>query len=466
MEPLKEFTRARKSGGPLECPFCKNIFNRNEELGLPKEESVLYEDDYIYVMPDICPLTVGHLLIITKKHYQGYASAHPDVLQAVERFLTYYEKQIGFRNYTIFEHGAVIAYHAGASIDHAHIHIVPHELNLGTMLDPLFHDSLPCELSDLPKFSADTQPYLFYRIRAAKTGYAYPVGKIKSQTLRDVANQCLKKKETYNWKQAYQKVDSYVEFLKTLAWWRSLSYPVTFKWKKKLILEKFKLASYEEILNGTNRFHIEESGLVIRMIEKELECSGQNSCRLVLVPKEHQYKLPNYVLHDRKDIGHAQRFLSNSEGYQEIWYFLESYAGNNSSFSGRISYNWIGDNFFEYIELVCGDTPREIEAYSKGSDLGYMRVSRLIGVPVYQIEDIRTGSFCKSNDEWQQAFARLKWGLDAYNASLNQFRSMARKYMIRSLSLDFKFDKNRLSFIDWDTSNDVTVLKNESTIER
>ncbi len=34
------------------CHFCEDIFQKNRELGLPIEDSIIYEDNNIYVMPD------------------------------------------------------------------------------------------------------------------------------------------------------------------------------------------------------------------------------------------------------------------------------------------------------------------------------------------------------------------------------------------------------------------------------
>ena len=457
---LNKRTNDEKKGEAPVCPFCMNIFGRNEEQGLPKEETVVYEDEFIYVMPDICPLTVGHLLIISKTHCQGYANTIASALHAVERFLIYYEKQIGFRNYTIFEHGALIDHHGGASIDHAHIHIIPHELNMNVILDPMFHDSIPCELKELPQFSLENQPYLYYRIGNDKTGYAYPVGKVKSQILRDVANQLLKRKQEYNWKKAYWKADSHVDFLKTLAWWRSLSYPITFKWKKKLILVKYGLTTYWDIIYETNRFLIGEIDLVVEILKKELECADQNSYRLVLVPIKHQYKLPNYIVYDKEDLNGIYTFLNSGKGYQEIWYFIESFH-KSIIISGRLSYNWLGHDILEYIELVCGDTPREIEFFFKNADMEYMRVSKYVGMSTYYIEDIRVGTTFRSENEWRQAFRRFIRQLDIYDNGLIQFREMIRKYNIQSASLDFRIVDNRLMFIDWDTSNDSIIINNE-----
>ena len=461
MSLLKQSTAVNQGENNSICPFCGYFFKRNEELGLPKEESILYENDYIFVMPDLCPLSVGHLLIISKKHAQGYANTDETTLRAVEHFLAFYEARLGSRKYTIFEHGAVIPYHAGASIDHAHIHIVPYELHLGTKLNSLFPEHRQCELGDLLTFGAANQPYLYYQIRNGKKGVVYPVGEVKSQLLRDVANQCLKNKQFYDWKQTYQGEDAYIEFFKTLVWWKGLKAPLTFKWKKKLVLEKYDLTSYFDILAETNRFQIDEDDLILKLLKKELGREEQISCRLVMVPTKHQYKLPNYVIRTAEDLNGVPAFFQNKHQYQEIWYFTEDSQEYAQVISGRISYHWLRDDYVEYIELICGNTPREIEAYSLNSDSEYMRVSRGVGKTIYRVEAIQLGQTYTSEDQWMQTFLLFRQKLSVYNSRLAHFRSAIKANGISSMSLDFKLSRNRLSFIDWDTSDDSKILKIE-----
>ena len=56
-----------------ECPFCKNTrFSNNKLVNLPTEDSILFENANLYVQVDISPLCLGHILIITNKHYLNF----------------------------------------------------------------------------------------------------------------------------------------------------------------------------------------------------------------------------------------------------------------------------------------------------------------------------------------------------------------------------------------------------------
>lgn len=445
------------------CHFCEDIFMRNREQQLPEQDSIVYEDENIYVMPDISPLAVGHMLIIAKRHYRGYASADMETLHSVEKFLSYYKKKIGNRNYTIFEHGAVIPYTAGASIDHAHIHIVPFELQLGKALNMDFPNGELCQLRQLAAFSQTQQSYLYYKMGNEEFGHAYPVKNISSQYLRDVANHLMKKKVDYNWKQLYKQVDAYLDFYKTLAWWNSFKYPITFKWKKKLILEKYKLTDYRELLEETIRFPIQQYDTVIKLLKKELENNTGNYCRLVLVPVNHKYKLPNYIVETKEDLDGVPQFMKQQEGYNEIWYFSSRKVQREDGCSGRISYTWTAAGMKEIIEVVGSDNPRLLEKYTlQKKDIDYLRLVRQEGDLNYCMEEIQYGVTYKGINEWIACFKQLEKKLDQYKEKLKLFGNMVQKYSIRSFSLEFQMVDGEIIFIDWDTSDDDKILRFEN----
>lgn len=455
------------------CHFCEDKFNRNRELGLPTKESVVYEDNNIYVMPDICPLAVGHMLIITKQHFQGYANAGNSVLSSVEKFLHYYEEKIGDRDYTIFEHGAVLPYTAGSSVDHAHIHIVPFELEMHELLKSSFVEYTRRNLEELKEYAQEKQPYLFYKIRRNEKGYVYKVGGMESQFLRKTAAELIRQKEYYDWKENYTDTQAYMDFCYTLAWWNSLDYPMPFKWKKKLILEKYGLSSYKELLNEVHRFKANEKGIVLKILEKVLEKEDDLYSRLVLVPMGHQYKLPNYIVTKWEDLVRAENFMTSAEGIGEIWHHIEKAAkrdlvntSGNSCYcciAGRISYSWTNFECMEIIEMVSGSSPRQLEKYSVGNNItDYLYAVKIRGDATYKIENIHAGVYYKNTVEWIKCFKHLEEKLEKYRGRLYELRQMISQHEVYSLSLDFVMKKGELSFLDWDTSNDSEILRDDA----
>jgi len=451
----------RKEADKLICRFCEGIFALNKEQGLPEEESIIYQDENIYVMPDISPLAVGHILIVARQHYQGYASAGIEIWQSVRKFLTLYEQRIGSTQYTIFEHGAVIPYHAGSSIDHAHIHVLPVLLPLAEILERDFGKGYPCALEDLSAFEDRGQPYLYYMLGTQQQGMAYPVGKISSQYLRKIVNQQLNHKPVYDWKQLYCQSNTSINFYKTLIWWNGLCNPAPFKWRKKLLLVKYGLTDYHSLIEETVRLQSDENVMVRNLLEKELQC-GQ-VCRIVLVPMGQQYKLPNYVVENEDDLKGLEAFFSSHKGYKEIWCFSDALNSQTDCFCGRISYNWAGSGSQQIIEMVSGISPRQLEKYvPKLQEMDYLRFVQRQGSRFLLMDDVDLGINQYSIDGWLNCFGRLRQALDLQEENLRHFRYMFRRHEVRSFSLDFQVRDTTLSFIDWDSSNDLKIVESET----
>lgn len=444
------------------CNFCNDIFKKNREQELPEKEALVYEDENIFVMPDIAPLTVGHLLIISKKHYQGYGNADLETLSSVKTFLKYYKHKIGGRSFTIFEHGATIAYHAGASIDHAHIHIVPFEIDMQRELEADFGKKIRCDLLGLKEFAAKKQCYLYFQSGCEQLGYAYLVGEIESQYLRKVANKFIRKTDEFNWKRIYKKEIAYLDFQKTLAWWKSLEYPVNYKWKKKLILEKYNLLKYKNLIEQTARFRIGEEITIRRMIEKEIHADKKKCCRVVLVPLRHQYKLPNCIICGKCDLGKLDHFFGQNEQYTEIWYHTNTMCNKKNKFSGRISFILSGFEMEEIVEIVAGDNPREIEAYTMyNKKLFFMRLHKQQRFSKYQIVNLEIDKRIYDDKEMEENIKNIVMLIENSSERILRLTKMISQYGIKSYSIDFTISDGEIIFIDWDTSDDERILKYE-----
>ena len=256
----------------MECNFCQEIFRKNREQGLPEEGSIVYQDDNIYVMPDISPLIVGHLLIVSKRHCHGFASADEETIQSLKKFLRFYRQRIKNRNFTVCEHGAVLPNYAGASIDHAHMHIFPFDIKLKEKITSEYGEPQLYKLEEIRTLGIRKQSYFWCMCgRDESIGWIYEVEAVPSQILRKHVNDLLNKKDNYNWKSQYSKASSHINFYKTLAWWDSLTLIDTFKWKKKLLLEKYGFISYKNILDEITRFQYEDKDKASVLLSKELE---------------------------------------------------------------------------------------------------------------------------------------------------------------------------------------------------
>lgn len=99
-----------------DCIFCKII---NQEIPSYK----IYEDENFYAFLDVFSMSLGHTLIIPKKHYQ--------YVWDVEEIGTYFEvaKLIANNAQQVSGNKVVYSMIVGEAIPHAHIHILPNEDN-------------------------------------------------------------------------------------------------------------------------------------------------------------------------------------------------------------------------------------------------------------------------------------------------------------------------------------------------
>lgn len=106
------------------CPFCGN--NRKKfltEHGYDVGQMYFYENADFLISPDLSPLITGHLLVILSCHYTSFGEIKDEVIS--QRIRRVVEQLLGTDDLLLFEHGAVTKGEGGASIDHAHMHIMP-----------------------------------------------------------------------------------------------------------------------------------------------------------------------------------------------------------------------------------------------------------------------------------------------------------------------------------------------------
>ncbi len=109
------------------CVFCdlvKNGDNNNEK----EKNIILYEDELILITQATGSPVRGYLMIITKRHVNGFAELSRDELKHVERIIciikNFYKKYFNI-NSILLEHGSTENGRHPQSIVHAHLHLIP-----------------------------------------------------------------------------------------------------------------------------------------------------------------------------------------------------------------------------------------------------------------------------------------------------------------------------------------------------
>lgn len=209
------------------CFFCpQKRFSLNLSVGLLGKDSIVYEDENIFVIPDIAPLVVGHFLIVSKKHINSFAGADDIIYKSLEIAKNYLAKTM-FKDsaFIFFEHGAVIENTAGSSIDHAHMHGLPLKENID--IDDYIRkcgyinsSKVLCDRERLLTYYSSKQSYIYYEMRDCQ-GWAYPVETIPHQFFRMLISHFYSK--GFDWKTQYSSMESKNAFNKTLCFAKECS---------------------------------------------------------------------------------------------------------------------------------------------------------------------------------------------------------------------------------------------------
>jgi diadenosine tetraphosphate (Ap4A) HIT family hydrolase len=167
-----DLTLDESEDAPLECVLCDVIADRDSapiRKFITREElhnEVLLENSDFAVIADVAPLAPGHSLIITKRHLLAMSKLSAEGMSALDalrkglasRLRSLYSKPV-----IAFEHGLCNrALSPSCGIDHAHLHAVPTELDIGDLVRHDFEVTELDSIAQLPKLSGGRNEYLMY----------------------------------------------------------------------------------------------------------------------------------------------------------------------------------------------------------------------------------------------------------------------------------------------------------------
>ncbi|MGW4115089.1 HIT family protein [Actinosynnema sp. NPDC004786] len=180
--------------------FCEEIsgatdtaFNHFYEGNPPSRR--VHSTENFEIMVDMSPLTIGHLLLLPKKHYLSFAQvlgAYSDETEGLlERVVALYTETFQ-RQPLIMEHGSGADQESHACITHAHLHLLPVD---GTAMDDLLlRDDLAYkDLESITELAMSPWPESNYFLRFfdRRCRVYLPTVRQKRQYLRSVAGAIL-----------------------------------------------------------------------------------------------------------------------------------------------------------------------------------------------------------------------------------------------------------------------------------
>lgn len=215
-----------------ECIFCKDLSIRqltfwdsdNDgnciEKIIDNENIILFESDNFAVIPDIAPLVLGHVLIVTKSHYiamTGFKNTMFDELKEVINHVDFMLSQFFSERIVHFEHGpGKNDLKSMRSINHFHLHC----LCLDVDLHSLIRDNVNCVYRKVNDYT-ELQNYInidYLFGESYNNKYIYELDDVSkhSQVLRELLFNYVRNQETYclldkyNWKMGVN-IESYFE---------------------------------------------------------------------------------------------------------------------------------------------------------------------------------------------------------------------------------------------------------------
>lgn len=176
----------------MSCIFC--TLDKSK-----RENTILEETTYFYVIPDVGSLVVGYVLILCKRHIYSMAELNNKEQKEYENLIEKYRnifKSIYKKYPIVFEHGSpnIENKTKANSIDHAHTHIVNYQYKNEEKIIKNLNFNPIGELTQLTK----KQNYILY-INPNKVIYMTTNFPSISQLMRLVMAKELKIESKYKW---------------------------------------------------------------------------------------------------------------------------------------------------------------------------------------------------------------------------------------------------------------------------
>ncbi len=100
-----------------DCLFCK--INNGD---IPSRK--LYENDYVFVIMDLHPISNGHLLIIPKKHFTDFTELNNETLSHINE-TSKLMKDLIYKKLNAVGLKICVNYGTAQEIKHYHMHLIP-----------------------------------------------------------------------------------------------------------------------------------------------------------------------------------------------------------------------------------------------------------------------------------------------------------------------------------------------------
>ncbi|NVI90481.1 HIT family protein [Actinomadura sp. BRA 177] len=201
-----------------ECVLCPPLrFRFNGMAGLPGESGVIAADRDFLLVPDVAPLAEGHVLLMTRDHYQCAGEFGRTMWDRAlcwrDRVARLYRAAYGTGELLLFEHGPATPQGGGACIDHAHWHLLPGTPGIRAVVEERGRPGSPAGRAALRAYYRTGRSYLLIEENEVMT--VHPGDGVRSQFLRWAVTST-GPDVTWRWQETFGLPGSRRRFLRTL----------------------------------------------------------------------------------------------------------------------------------------------------------------------------------------------------------------------------------------------------------
>ncbi len=186
------------------CRLCEAASESTSESRHPSTiaNQHLISSAHFVVVPALGPLSVGHVLVVSKEHASSIASLGEAALEEYEQLAEQIRQKLPFRTTggIEIEHGSTSSDCAGACIVHAHVHWLP---GLGEF-ESMFEGVVPtlAESDSIGILATVEQPYLLLRGPSRRV-HVYDGAGIPSQFARQTICSSLGR-DDWDWRENHR----------------------------------------------------------------------------------------------------------------------------------------------------------------------------------------------------------------------------------------------------------------------
>lgn len=208
----------------VNCPFCRELQSGRlpDFIDADIDSRILHETNRFVVMADISPLVPGHVMIVPKAHILCYGavedSAQDEFSGIVNAARTILREHYGPS--VILEHGTSSIEPVADHVTHAHLHIVPADIDIRDSLLN-FNTTTIASLSDLAHWAARDEAYIYFESCAGERIVADRIFDIKRLFIRsEIARRIGLPDPLWDWRRHIlsDNLRSTVETLRRASW--------------------------------------------------------------------------------------------------------------------------------------------------------------------------------------------------------------------------------------------------------